>query len=421
MAEPHAAPPTAPEPPSSARQATRFVVLLGWVSLLADLCYEGLRAAVGPYLASIGASATAVGVVAGTGEMIGYALRYASGAIADRTGRYWLLTTIGYATNLAAAPLLAVTAAFTTWWPLVAGLVALERLGKAIRSPAKSTLTSFAARRLGAGKTIAIAETMDQLGGLSGPLLVAAVLALAGTGATGYAAAFATLTVPAVACMVVLGRARRAFPDPRALEGSAPHAAAPDRLPARLRWYLVGVALIAIGLADWPLLAFHFERTGAFSGAWVMVMYAVAMACDGLISGVVGLWFDRVRARGGTGAQVLVVCVAASAAYGVLALISPSRLVIVAGIALWATGRAATDAVAKALIAVYVPSAQRGRAYGLYYVVFGVAWWLGSIALGALYDRVAPAAAAGLAAGALLAGALTVAAAARRTPRATPT
>lgn len=420
MPEPSSAPQQDAADPSITRQATRFVVLLGWVSLLADLCYEGLRAAVGPYLASVGASATAVGVVAGTGEMIGYALRYASGALADRTGRYWLLTTIGYATNLAAAPLLAVTAAFTTWWPLVAGLVALERLGKAIRSPAKSTLTSFAAKRLGAGKTIAIAETMDQIGGLSGPLLVAAVLALAGTGSTGYATAFATLTVPAVACMFVLARARRAFPDPRALEGTAPSAAAAERLPARLRWYLVGVALIAIGLADWPLLAFHFERTGAFSGAWVMVMYAVAMACDGIISGGVGLWFDRVRARGGTGAEVLVACVVASAAYGVLALTSPSRLVIVAGIALWATGRAATDAVAKALIAVYVPPAQRGRAYGLYYVIFGVAWWLGSVALGALYDRVAPAAAAGLAAGALLAGALTVAAAARRALGAAP-
>ena len=200
-------PPSTPTPDRSAShaRARHFVILLGWVSLFADLCYEGMRGAVGGYLAALGASATAVGVVAGTGEAIGYGVRYVSGTLADRTQRYWALTIAGYATNLVAVPLLALAGS----WPAVAALVALERLGKAVRSPAKSTLTSFAASDLGAGKAFAINEAMDQIGGLSGPLLVAGVLAWRGDTLAGYRWAFAVLAIPAMVTIAVLLRARR--------------------------------------------------------------------------------------------------------------------------------------------------------------------------------------------------------------------
>lgn len=407
MTQPPPASISPPDPGNAKRDARRFVILLGWVSLLADLCYEGLRAAVGPYLAMLGASATAVGIVAGTGEMLGYALRYGSGLLADRTGRYWLLTFIGYASNLIAAPMLALVAGTLAAWPWVAVLIGVERLGKAIRSPAKSTLTSFAAKQLGAGKAFATAEAMDQVGGMLGPLLVAGVLAIWGQSHASFSLAFALLTIPAIACMAVLTRARRRFPDPRRLESQAP-AQVSTALPMRVRLYLLGVALIAIGLADWPLLAFHFERTGAFRGPWVMIAYAAAMAFDGVVSVIIGPLFDRQRAAGKSGGRVLAAFLVAASGYGFLTLVSESRITIVLGIALWSMGRAATDSVAKALIAVNVPAEVRGRAYGIYYVVFGAAWWLGSIALGALYDHVSITAAAGLAAGALLAGAAVV-------------
>jgi len=74
---------------------------------------------------------------------------------------------------------------------------------------------------------------------------------------------------------------------------------------------------------------------------------------------------------------------------------------------LWAIATSATNSIAKAMIAAIVPRAQRGRAYGLYYLVFGVAWWAGSLLLGALYDR-SPALAGVVATAALLLGAATV-------------
>jgi MFS family permease len=389
--------------------ARRFVVLLGWVSLFADLCYEGMRSALGPYLALLGASATAVGIVAGTGEALGYALRYASGALADRTRRYWALTIAGYATNLVAVPLLALAAS----WPMVAVLVGVERLGKAIRSPAKSTLTSFAAADLGAGKAFAIAEAMDQTGALIGPLAVAGILAWRGQTLSGFAWAFALLAVPAVITLAVLARARSLYPDPRALDrGDATDHAV---LGMRYTLYLVGVALVAIGLADWPMLAYHLERTGVMTAAWLPVAYAAAMGLDGVVALLAGAAFDRSHRRGGTGAAVLALFVAAGAAYGplVFAADASAPWLAIGGIAAWSIARSATESIGKSLIATLVPRDQRGRAYGVYYVVFGVAWLGGSVLLGALYDRNLTATAV-VAAAALLAGAVVIAASARR-------
>ncbi|MEO8706057.1 MAG: MFS transporter [Kofleriaceae bacterium] len=386
----------------------RFVFLLGWVSLFADLCYEGMRGAIGPYLALLGASATAVGMVAGTGEAIGYGLRYVSGALADRTQRYWALTIAGYATNLVAVPLLALAGS----WPMVAVLVGLERLGKAIRSPAKSTLTSFAASEVGAGKVFAITEAMDQIGGLLGPLLVAGVLAWRGETIEGFGWAFVILGIPAMLAIAVLLRARQLYPDPRALDTSSDD----DRgaLGPRYRMYLVGVALIAIGLADWPLLSYHMERAGVLATRWLPVAYAAAMAADGVTALLAGRAFDRARARGKTGAGVVAGFTLAGVAYAPLVLLADrdAPWLAIVGIALWSLARAATESIGKALIATIVPKAERGRAYGLYYLVWGIAWWLGSVLLGVLYDQ-APAIASIVAVIALAAGSVVVAVSSR--------
>ncbi|MCE2983663.1 MAG: hypothetical protein LW832_08875 [Parachlamydia sp.] len=70
------------------------------------MTYEGARSITGQYLAILGASGTVVGIVAGFGELIGYGFRLVSGYISDKTGKYWLITFIGYTLNLVAVPLL---------------------------------------------------------------------------------------------------------------------------------------------------------------------------------------------------------------------------------------------------------------------------------------------------------------------------
>jgi len=58
-----------------ARFALRFILLLGVVSLFADMTYEAARSIAGPCLAILGAGATGVGVIADLGEIVGYGLR----------------------------------------------------------------------------------------------------------------------------------------------------------------------------------------------------------------------------------------------------------------------------------------------------------------------------------------------------------
>ena len=53
------------------KSAFRFIVALGFVSLFADMTYEGAHSVIGPLLKDLGASATQVGIIAGLGETDG--------------------------------------------------------------------------------------------------------------------------------------------------------------------------------------------------------------------------------------------------------------------------------------------------------------------------------------------------------------
>jgi MFS family permease len=66
------------------------VLLIGVASLFADVSYKGARSITGASLAYLGASAFVIGLVAGVGKVVGYALRIVFGYLSDRTGRYWL-------------------------------------------------------------------------------------------------------------------------------------------------------------------------------------------------------------------------------------------------------------------------------------------------------------------------------------------
>ncbi|MPZ90720.1 MAG: hypothetical protein GEU68_03660 [Actinobacteria bacterium] len=121
-------------------EALRFIIALGFLSLFADMVYEGARSILGPFLVTLGASAAAVGVISGVGEFVGYALRVVAGYAADKTHRYWALTIAGYLFTLVAAPLLGLVGRVD----LALALVIAERLGKAIRTPARDALLSHA-------------------------------------------------------------------------------------------------------------------------------------------------------------------------------------------------------------------------------------------------------------------------------------
>jgi sugar phosphate permease len=190
---------------SRKKQALQLILLLGLVSALGDITYEGARSVSGPYLAFLGASASVVGLISGMGEFLGYALRLVSGYLADRTRSYWLSTFVGYGLILC-VPLLA----FANRWELVALLLILERIGKAIRSPSRDTIISHATRQTGRGWGFAIHEALDQVGAVIGPLIFAAIFLVRNS----YQDGFAVLWIPAALTIAVLAFARKLVPAP---------------------------------------------------------------------------------------------------------------------------------------------------------------------------------------------------------------
>lgn len=359
-----------PHASSGRGPALRFVVLLGLVSLFADMTYEGARSIAGPYLALLGATGAAVGLVAGFGEFAGYGLRLVAGLITDRTRRYWTLTILGYTINLLAVPALALAGR----WETAALLLMAERTGKALRNPPRDAMLSFATRQLGAGWAFGLHEAMDQIGAILGPLLVAAIL----HGRGGYRSGFALLLIPALIALAVLGVARFQFPRPQQLEPRF----APLRAEGQPRTYwlfVTGAALCAAGFADFPLIAFHVEKQRLFGEALIPVLYAVAMGVDALAALVLGRLSDRF---GLAMAAVAPLCAASAAP---LAFLSGAAGVW-AAIVLWGIAMGAQESVLRAAVSRLSAPDRRGTAYGIFHAIFGTAWFAGSALLGLLYD-----------------------------------
>ena len=352
--------------------ALRFVVLLGFVSMFADATYESSRSITGPYLATLGAGAAIVGIVAGLSELADYGLRFLSGYLTDRTRKYWLIAFIGFGLNMAAVPLLALAVR----WELAAALILAERTGKAIRNPARDTMLSYATRAFGHGRSFGLQEALGQVGAVVGPLVVAVLLHFRYS----YRFCLSVLVVPAVATLGVLIFARKSFPHPDRFEARSAGSPSGSWLPPRFWLFLAVVALMASGYVDYPLIAFHFRKSGAIPGSWIPAFYAVAMATDVVAALAFGHFLDQ------KGITVLLMACLVSSLAAPLALWGGFSLAML-GMALWGVGLGAQKAILKAAIVGMVPSERRGTAYGLYNAAYGVSWFLGSSLMGWLYGR----------------------------------
>jgi MFS family permease len=350
--------------------ALKFVLMVGIMSFFADFTYEGSRSITGPYLGMLGAGAFAISVISGAGEFIGYNIRLFSGRGADRTGRYWPITIGGYVLQMSVVPLLALAGN----WQAAALLIIAERIGKGIRNPPRDAMLSHAAKDIGYGWAFGVHEALDQFGALFGPLLVALILA---TDHHDYKVAFAVLAVPAVIMLSLLAVARLFYPRPQDLAPAGPVQVTTQALP-RVFWiYVGGAALAAAGFADFPLIAYHFQRAGTVSPALTPVFYAVAMAVSGAGSLVFGRMFDR------AGIGVLVPLTIVAAAYAPLAFLGGFWAILV-GVSLWGLGMGVQESLIPAAVAPMVSPDRRAFAYGLFTGIYGTAWVLGSIVIGVL-------------------------------------
>lgn len=364
------------------RAALSFIVLMGVVSLFSDMTHEGGKSILGAYLSLTGASAAAVGFVSGFGELIGYSLRCATGRLADRTKRYWLLTILGYAVDLLAVPTLALVP--ENGWLWAAALIVVERAGKAVKKPAKDTLLSFAAAQNGVGRSFALQELLDQLGAFLGPVALFAVMYFKGSGDSfaDYRRCFALLAAPALVTLGLLLAARCLFPRPEKFEPDTKKAAVGNfAFGKKFTLYIAGISLFALGFMDFAMISMHVSRRGLMSPGGLPLLYAAAMGVDAGAALVFGWLYDR------WGMKALALSALLTAPFSALIFLLPGGGALYAGAALWGVGMGAQESILKAAVATLVPKERRSSGYGSFQTAFGVCLFAGGWLMGCLYDR----------------------------------
>jgi MFS family permease len=345
-------------------------LILGAVSLFADMTYEGARSILGPYVEVLGASAIVAGALA-LGDFVGYVMRLVTGGIVGyfKSSRIlWLFVIIGYMINLFSVPALAVVNS----WQAVLALVILERTGKGIRTPARDVVLAEVSENLGVGKGFGLHELMDQIGAISGPLIVSLAISL-----KGYKFAFRILIIPAIIAISLIIMASLLYPKVRSVE--AKESSVSKALSLRFILLLSGIAALSIGYLHWSIVSYYLKNSGAVSDYMIPMLYTIAMAVDAAVALPAGMLYDKF------GLWTLIMAPLAAFPIPIALSVKTYESVIVAS-ALWGIVMGLYETVMRASIADVVEPQNRAYAYGIYNFTYGVAWLGGSLLAGAIYD-----------------------------------
>ena len=362
-------------------RAMLFILLFGIVSMFSDMTKESAESIRGAFLSLMGASAATIGLVSGLGELVGYSLRFVSGKFADRTRKYWTIVIVGYCLELVTIPAMAFVG--ENGWVAACILLVVQKFGKAVKKPAKDTVVSFAASREGAGKAFGLQELLDQFGAVLGPLLLYVIMLFKTDGSTfeRYSFCFLALAVPAVLTLVLLVVTRLHFPNPEQFEPDAKEYV-PLKVGSKFVLYIIGISLFAFGFLDYSLVAMHVNRTCADivpAGA-LPLLYSAAMLVDAVAALLFGNLYDR------WGMKVLVVSALFAAPFSFLIFLGHSAPALVVGVVMWGIGMGAQESILKAAVTDMTPKSARATGFGVFSLALGLAWFLGSWCLGALYD-----------------------------------
>lgn len=373
-----------------------FIILFGIVSLFSDMTHEGASSIRGAYLSLLGASAATIGFISGLGELIGYSMRYVFGKLTDKSKQYWPMTIAGYVLDIIAVPALALVGEHG--WIAACVLLVIQRMGKAIKKPAKDTIMSFAASQEGVGKSFGIQEVLDQIGAFIGPVLLYLVMLFKTEGTTFeiYSTCFAVLAIPGAITLILLIVTRCKFPNPEHFEPE-PKEYIPFKMKKEFILYIAGISLFAFGFIDYSIIIMHVSRTyshlasglsetsALVSTGSLPLLYAGAMLVDAVAALFFGMMYDK------NGVKALVWSTVISAPFAVFVFAFDSVPMLLIGVALWGVGMGAQESILKAAVTSMVPKASRATGYGVFECSFGAFWFLGSWLMGVLYDVSIPA------------------------------
>ncbi|MFA5199500.1 MAG: MFS transporter [Candidatus Omnitrophota bacterium] len=369
------------------KAAFKLILFFGLVSLFGDIVYEGARSVNGPYLKTLGANAAIVGLVVGLAEFLGYAIRLLAGYFADKSRAYWLLTFLGYA-MLISVPLLSLTGI----WQVAVVFIVVERLGKAIRSPARDTILSQATKQVGTGFGFAIAEALDQIGAITGPLIFTVLFMVIGKGERNlgdYQYGYSLLWIPLVLVLLCIFFAYRAVPNPEVLEVTPAKIQESDKL-SKIFWvYTIFTFITTLGYANFALIGFHLKARQVLNDAQIPLFYAFAMGVDAIAALSIGKIYDIFKDRSGNenaGLTTLIAIPVFSLFIPALVFSTKSTLVFT-GVIIWGLVMGCHETIMKSAIADLTPIKKRGTGYGIFNSAYGLAIFIGSALIGLLYER----------------------------------
>jgi MFS family permease len=347
-------------------------LLLGLVSLFADVVYEGGRSVSGAYLAELKAPVVATALV-GVGEFLGLVFRLFSGYIATMLQSptvLWGSTLLGYLITSLSIPMIA----FAPTWHEVVVLYIIERLGKGLRTPTRDVIIAEVSEGIGVGKGFGIHELLDQVGAFLGPTLVSILITF-----YGYRVAYLTLLIPGIISVLLVVTAWRLYPKLRSTSVKSPKLVV--RGYSSLFWiYTLATSVLALGFMHWSIASYYLKIRGVVGDAEIGFIYAIAMLVDAVVAVPLGILFDKVRFK------TLLMIPALTPVFIVLIMYAPHELLYFSAIP-WGIVMCSEESVMRASIALLVEPPKRPLAYGFFGLVFGFMWAVGGYIYTVLIDK----------------------------------
>ncbi|MEM1634706.1 MAG: MFS transporter [Thermosphaera sp.] len=354
------------------RRALIVFMLLGLVSLFADITYEGATSIRGGYLYLIGATAVVAGFVR-VGEIVNYFTRFLSGLLGDyfkSSKTLWGLVIIGYAINVVAIPLLA----FARRWEEVLALVILERMGKGLRAPARDVILSEVSEEMGKGLGFGIHEFLDQFGAFSGPLIASIILLKTGGD---YGSAFIALGFPGLVAVGFAISSMILYPNLKTFNLSK-RSVGIRGLGKTFYIYLAGLMIMSVGFLSWDLFTFSIKSEGIVGDEIIPLFYTVAMLIDGLVAIPIGILYDKIGVSSIISAPVALIV---STLF-----LSPRAELLFVYSAIWGFVIGVFETNVRVAVSDIVNPVQRSLAYGVLGLFYGFSLMIGGLIQGAVYS-----------------------------------
>jgi MFS family permease len=366
--------------------AVTVIILFGFISMFGDIIYESARGANGQYFNLLHINAAQIGLVFGIGEFLGYFLRLVSGVFSDRRGNQWLLIFLGYG-MLAVVPLIG----FTMKWNLLIVLILMERIGKALRSPAKDTiLSAVAEKQVGIGMAFGLQEALDQIGAFIGPMIFSTVFFLSGeNNITQYQTGYRLLIIPYVILMLFLVFAYTKIKKNQLITGDGKREKHTEQLQPIFWVYTAFTFFCTLGFVNFSMAGYHLKANHLLPDGSITMLYSVAMIVDALTALVIGKIYDRIKIRTEkqTGGILVLVAIPLLTMLLPIFVLSASRIWIVIGMIVFGIIMGTHETVMRSAIADITPFHKRGTGYGVFNTSYGLALLIGAAIMGWLYDQ----------------------------------